>query len=104
MALTSEGYSESASYSEATVAKEPGQIERLIMEMRGALDDNQKTIEVLRRSLASVLRPDENVSALRDGGSPHPLRSPLSEQLASIVDGVQTSTRLLHGIMSELDL
>lgn len=83
---------------------EPGQIERLIMEMRGAIDDQHKTIEMLRRSLASVLVPRDEDVAARDGETLRAVRSPLSDQLTEAIGGVTASTALLHGIMHQLDL
>lgn len=83
--------------------REASPIEKLAMEMRSAIDEQQKAVEVLTRRLAPIIRPEPETGP-SDSGAPHPVRSPFVDEWSGMIAGVHTSTRRIHELIQHLDL
>lgn len=88
---------------QAKEVREASNIEKLTMELRAAIDESQKALEVLGQRITPVLRPESDKMP-GEGDTPHPIRSPLADQLVGWINGVQRNIRRTHELIHLLDL
>lgn len=93
---------ESNDQAKATPVREASTFDKLNMELRSVLDEQEKALHVLSERLSPVLRPEPEKMG-PDGGTPHPIRSPLADQLVGHVDRIAACNRRIHEFIHCLD-